>query len=1007
MQTLRKNQVHGEKTPSRDKVNHRFTSPPSFNNTSGNKKNNSQKLLADKNNAPSQFYDHPTLLESDYISDDYSESNAEYLEFSDSADLTPPSDFLLDKPRLETKGTEQKKRAAKKEPEYRLQQLINIAIKEKCKHLGVEYLSAIQTDIVEKTEQINYKPKKREWLRLPSKEYLEMRESKQYKTAYRIMKKALDSGKNEATINQRYALPSHVAAYDLGIDILKSWQDMNTGKSFSHGWMMDFHPAMQNGLSLCHLEAINLSNATARNNDSKARFNNDQETNAIYHDVKKGINIDLINVHSTWQGEHQVKKQKGVEGYSLTLIDESEGAAGFISSGVIKNRWEVIQSLRSTIKHNDFTIFTDAHAGRKTQELIEILTDKPVFTIKNTCKVWSHVNGYVIDEFENGLLDNRKELRKAMEKGFKVGSFFASAEDAKYAQSETKRLLNLTDDQYPLITSKTGERELVKKLKKNPKLFKNLVGFCASPSLGIGISIEVKEYLTTYLFASDGDMVGDSESQTQMLFRLRHVKSIILVRCHDKTMGESKLNNLKAEFLDGARKQAIADVILQSAINDNSEIAKLRYEAQTDLYQYDREIRMIYIADVLNRFENIEKLLTDKGIKLVDIYYEKVEDGLKIATIIQKKELKKAELKRLAEIEVISTEEAKELVIEKKKNNNKLSEEKRDKLKIYNVSKNFNRIDDDSKNVTVMAIGDYENGMVKKRDNLQQAMATKRQITTITKALAFGVKDGKKTKLQADLADTSPEKMLIDYEHDKYLVSLLDIGTDENGYVSSIGGIVDIDNMHERSKKKIVATINNSVEKRNSLKLNGMLESRINGYEEISQQVKIKMQGRLGLWFKARSKTPLLVVEKKSTPKAFYLEILREVFGGRGKKRINSKQVSTVDVLKTEFTSLLTDKLIDKANKANALIEREDKKGKPLKPYEITKAKAKRSPLKTLEILLELAGVAYGEAKRKNGYKVASRECDAQHLADVAREKEINKTANLLAYIESIGKLKN
>jgi hypothetical protein len=149
-----------------------------FNSTSGIPQNipvglNSCELLTDKNNgtplkdwlndSPPQDHNHSSPQEQDYILDDFYTSNAEYLEFSDSTDLTPPSDFLLDQPILETKGTEQKKRAAKKEPEYRLQQLINIAIKEKCKHLGVEHLSEIQTDIVEKTEQINYKSRSRGW----------------------------------------------------------------------------------------------------------------------------------------------------------------------------------------------------------------------------------------------------------------------------------------------------------------------------------------------------------------------------------------------------------------------------------------------------------------------------------------------------------------------------------------------------------------------------------------------------------------------------------------------------------------------------------------------------------------------------------------------------------------------------------------------------------------------------------------------------------------------------
>lgn len=889
-------------------------------------------------------------------------------------------------------GTEQEEKV-ESEYSYSLQKLISNAVAEKEKQLGLDSLSYIQTKLVSKTVVANYKPKKREWIKTPSPEYLELIETKQYKTAYRKIKKALDRCETKITINQRYALASHIAAYDLGIEILISWQDMKAGKSFAYGWMMDFHPAMKNGLSLCHLEAINLSNATARNNDSKERNNNDAETNAVYHDVKKGKNLDYPSVHSTWQGERKVKNQMNVEGYSINLIDESEGASHFITSDVIDKRWQVIQSIRETIKNNDFTILTDAHVGKNTYRLAALLTNRPVFTIENTYKIWRNIKGYVIEEFESGLKNNIEELKKAIANSNKVGSFFASAEDAKYSHNEIKKELKLTDEEFPLITSKTGEKDLIKKIKKNPELFKNLVGFCASPSLGIGISIEVEEYLTAYLYAKDGDTVGDSKSQVQMLFRLREIKSIILVKCYDASMEKmDKRNLLRLELNDILQKQAIADLIMQSAINDNSELAQLRYSAQSDLYRYDCDIRVEYIIDCLSRFENIESLLESKGINLMQVTTLSVSDYAKKLTRWGKEALKTEEIIKQSKIEIITPDEAKELVSEKRKNNNRISKDKGDQLKIYTIAKNLLPLNKDVSTVPALAIQSYNNGSVKRRDNLQMAMATKKQIKTIVKAHAFGVLDYNKKKLQFDLADLSPEKMLMNYKHDSYLAGLLNISTDESGYVLNIGGIVNVDNMHGRSKKKIIKTINDAIERRNALKLNGGLESKIKDDGMLSKQIKKKIEGRLGVRFKACKKTPTVTISKKVTPKAPYFDVLSAVFGKLGKK-IRANQVTAEDVLKSDFVELITEELRGEVNKGSK--------------YKITRANAKKNPLRALKRILDVAKIQFNKSSISNGYQVENHDYDAQFLADIAREKEHNETANLLAYIESIGKPKN
>jgi hypothetical protein len=95
MSHSRKNQVHGENTTKDSASTLTYNALPTFDNISDVEYCHDKKHTPYQdqiNDASSQFYDHPTPLEPDYISDDYSESNAEYLEFSDSASFSPTID---------------------------------------------------------------------------------------------------------------------------------------------------------------------------------------------------------------------------------------------------------------------------------------------------------------------------------------------------------------------------------------------------------------------------------------------------------------------------------------------------------------------------------------------------------------------------------------------------------------------------------------------------------------------------------------------------------------------------------------------------------------------------------------------------------------------------------------------------------------------------------------------------------------------------------------------------
>jgi hypothetical protein len=906
------------------------------------------------------------------------------LEFSDSANFTHPAGCS----NSETKGTEQPEKST---PAFN--NLLSKAIADKLNQLGLDELSHIQTKMVKQAVLANYKPTSREWAREPSREYLEMIGSQDYKDVYNAIKKALANGQSYIAIDQRYALPSHVAAYDLSIDILLSKQDMKAGKSYAHGWMIANHPAFRintgtpNSKSVCHLESISIANATARNADSDK-----YDWGVVHADYQAKDFNNVDNVLTSINSEKSNKKKALFTNLDSLLMDETEGMGGFIISDSLPNKWSAIESLRETIDNTDFVVFTDAHAGGVTDRFIQLLTDKTVFTIKNEAMIWEHVNGYKIDGQAQGVKENVKQLRGATKKNNAIGSFFANADECASVHRKISKKLNLTTEQYPLITSKTGADELVRNLKQNPKLFKKLVGFCASPSLGIGISIEVKKFKTAFLFISDSDNVGDSHSQLQMPFRLREILSLIVVKCPVEKM-VAKRDILRKELIGIVTKKAQAEFILENTI-DNTEIqaviANERLSAQKDIYAYSMDMRIEFIADCLKRFENIEQGLIEKGIDLINIDVELSEFEEKESALI-KAEIKREVLARRATTPIISADEAKAIVGEKRKNNNRMSESDTDKLTVYTVAKNFLPAESDLRTVPVEAIRAYEKGAVSKRDRLQAAITPKRHINKIAKAHAYGVKDGNKTRLKADLADLSPEKMLIDYGYDKYLASLLDISKDENGYVLKIGGSINLDNAHGRTKKKVVQVLNDFIDQRNALKTNGNLESKITG-KNISEQIKNKISNRMGVKFKASKKSPAIIVERKLVPPSYLLSVLVAVFG-KDENKIRANQVAAENILQSGMIDLLTDNVRKKVNKDSR--------------YKITKANAKKQPLRALKRLLEVAGIDHKKTNVSNGYQVENSGYDSQYLADIAREKNHNEIAEKVAYIDSIGMVKN
>ncbi|MCK5904091.1 MAG: hypothetical protein KAG86_02320, partial [Gammaproteobacteria bacterium] len=320
--------------------------------------------------------------------------------------------------------------------------------------------------MVRQTVIANYKPVNREWLRPPSKQYLEVIETHEYKEAYQEIKAGLANGQSKITVNHRYALESSIAAYDLGIELLLLDFDMNSGKSYMHGWLVANHPAIRKDtgsptcMSICHLEAINQSNATARNNDA--------EWSASHADYHGDDFSNTDNVHTTINSLKSVKNKAQITNLDALLVDEVEGAGGFIVSDALPNKWSAIESLRKAIEDTDFTVFTDAHAGGVTNRFIQLLTNKPVFTIKSEAMVWEHVNGYKIDGQAQGVKENIKQLHSAIKNNNAIGSFFANADECASVHRKISKKLNLTNEQYPLITSKTGADELVTSLKKNP-----------------------------------------------------------------------------------------------------------------------------------------------------------------------------------------------------------------------------------------------------------------------------------------------------------------------------------------------------------------------------------------------------------------------------------------------------------------------------------------------------------------------------------------------------------
>lgn len=817
------------------------------------------------------------------------------------------------------------------------------------------------------------KPKAERIYKKAERIYKKAINSKEYRDTLKAILDAKENGENSITVDHRYSLPSTLAAKDAGVKILISKQEMSTGKSFTWALIAAFDSNVKKSLSICSLKSVNTSNAISLTEQIEIPFE-------AYTDTKDQGYASSNNILSSVNSLSKTTSLFGGTSFDNVLIDESEAMATFLLSPILKYKHEAISALKDVINNSGFVVFADAHAGYSTERMIRYLAPekaKDVFTIHNTYQHWRNVDGYEINNIDAGLKHNMQAIAKGLATGEKIASYYASAKDAEAHHKKIKEKFGFTDEEYPLITSETAANEFVAEIKNDTNKFKNTKGFCASSSIGVGLSIKVEGFTTSYLYAKNSDLVGNSKSALQMPFRTRYTKKLVLVVCEDSRMASGYREVLFNELKDYDKYKGYRDIIT-SALADNMEAREAWEQYQNKHNEYAADIRAEQIRDVLTYFERIKSTLSEKGIKLKKINVDMSEDDMGL-TSKQKKEIKQQRIDRLKETKVIDSKVAKSLMSQKTKDDG-LSQEAQEQLTVYTVAKNCIAHDVDV--VSEEAIKAFDNGAISKRDRVELALLPKADINMLIDAKIDGVNDGDKICLKLDMLDTRPAVIKTDWEHDNYLLSLLGITSDKN-----ISGSFNIDGMHKSSRDRIVRDLNNLIDARNTFKLNGMLSSKIVDDGNINRQMKRIFDNRLNIKMKPAKKIPAINVPRSTLKNKIYEKPLMAVFGSDRKGKIRAKNGITAEyVMKSALDQALTDEIMAEAN---------SKKG-----YKVTVENARKNPLRVLRRILKLAGVEFKNQGLPNGYTVKNVKYDAQHMADIANEKCL--TGKLVSDIEYI-----
>jgi hypothetical protein len=414
-------------------------------------------------------------------------------------------------------------------------------------------------------------------------------------------------------INQRYLADAVQKAFDSGHNHLVILSDMGSGKS----WMLITHINNQekNDVTIVITPLASLCQGNA-NRYQLAGLDAVNYTELGKEKERNNVKECQV-VTTTYNTLPEVERQLLAAGRTINIvaIDESEAGAQFLAGGTISNKSESGESLRKLVGMCKHALLMDAHCDLGTYLLGAVFTDKTYTLLANTYQVWAD-HTYSWHEGREAGLALIVDLIDAGKKVFITATTAGQAKKIHLALNRLGVLAGLRVlAAYP--SNNDDETEELRDAKDNQELFKSYDVVIASPTVGVGISIDGEWFDSVVSFFIRDKDAPSASGAMQMPFRVRNIgdKHIHLVRVdqiergrklsewqimEDKKAYESILTLMDAHAFDDAEQSELF-----------GKLARLHGGFESRLDVHDSQMFDEY-------YEIIDREFSDKGIKIVD-----------------------------------------------------------------------------------------------------------------------------------------------------------------------------------------------------------------------------------------------------------------------------------------------------------------------------------------------------------------------------------------------------
>ena len=415
--------------------------------------------------------------------------------------------------------------------------------------------------------------------------------------------------KHTITINQRYLADSVQKAFDAGHNHLVVLSDMGSGKSY----MLIDHIQRQapNEVTLVITPLASLCQGNAN------RYACAGIDAVNYTELTPDTAVTCQVVTTTYNTLPTVERMLLAAGrvINIVAVDESEAGAQFLASGTITNKSEAGESLRKLIGMCKHSVLMDAHCDLGTYLISSAFTEKKYTLLANTNKAWSG-HTYSWHEGRDAAVSLLCDL---IDGGKKVFVTATTAGQAKKLHMALERLGVLGGLRvlaaYPSDDDK--DSEALRDAKDNQAMFKTYDVVIASPTVGVGISIDGEWFDSVVsLFIRDKD-APSALGAMQMPFRVRNIgdKHIHLVRVDQIERGR-KLSEWQI-MQDKKAYDGMLSVMDAHSFDDSEkaqlfgQLARLHGGFESRLDVHDAQMFDDY-------YSLIDREFSDKGIELIN-----------------------------------------------------------------------------------------------------------------------------------------------------------------------------------------------------------------------------------------------------------------------------------------------------------------------------------------------------------------------------------------------------